>query len=119
MGLNLPLVTSKGPLREDCKQAFQRDLCRGSWPYAVGHRPLLTFPLAEHVNGVKQTIKGAMYGIEPSTRNGNILPIREEAVPSVPKNILLTFESNTPLFSNLLQMFPQLHCPWSPLKAMS
>ena len=37
-------------------------------------------------------IKGALYGTEPSTRNGNIWPTREEAAPSVPKNILLTFE---------------------------
>ena len=28
--------------------------------------------------------------IEPSTRNGKIWPTREEAAPSVPKNILLT-----------------------------
>ena len=35
-------------------------------------------------------LKGALYGIEPSTRNGQIWPTREEAAPSVPKNILLT-----------------------------
>ena len=40
-------------------------------------------------------LKGALYGIEPSTRNDKIWPTREEAAPSVPKNILLTFESKT------------------------
>ena len=40
----------------------------------------------------KYIFKGALYGIEPSTRNGKIWPTREEAAPSVPKNILLTFE---------------------------
>ena len=41
-------------------------------------------------------IKGALYVIEPSTRNDKIWPTREEAAaPSVPKNILLTFESKT------------------------
>ena len=40
------------------------------------------------------TAKGALYGIEPSTRNGKMLSTREEAAPLVPKNIL-TFESNT------------------------
>ena len=34
-------------------------------------------------------VKGALYGIEPSTHNGKIWPTREEAAPSVPKNILL------------------------------
>ena len=34
-------------------------------------------------------IKGALYGIEHSTRNSKIWPTREEAAPSVPKNILL------------------------------
>ena len=37
-------------------------------------------------------LKGALYGIEPSTRNSKIWPTREEAALSVPKNILLTFE---------------------------
>ena len=34
-------------------------------------------------------IKGALYGIEPSTRNSQIWPTREDAALSVPKNILL------------------------------
>ena len=32
--------------------------------------------------------KGALYVIEPSTRNGKMWPTRDEAAPSVPKNIL-------------------------------
>ena len=38
---------------------------------------------------VEFIFKGALYGIEPSTRKGKIWPTREEAAPSVPKNILL------------------------------
>ena len=37
----------------------------------------------------RTTLKGALYGIEPSTRNSKIWSTREEAAPSVPKNILL------------------------------
>ena len=44
------------------------------------------------VLGMESLFKGALYGIEPSTCNGKIWPTREEAAPSVPKNILLTFE---------------------------
>ena len=68
-----------------------------------------------------EPFKGALYVIEPPMRNSKIWPTREEAAPSVPKNILLNFNQtgHAPLFSNLLQMFPQLHCPGSLLKAMS
>ena len=47
------------------------------------------------VLSIYKLLKGALYGIESSTRNGNIWPTHEEAAPSVPKNILLPFESNT------------------------
>ena len=52
----------------------------------------------QHIQHIKETIlqsscssiREALYGIEPSTRNSKIWPTREEAAPSVPKHILLT-----------------------------
>ena len=43
---------------------------------------LLAFSISERNT---PPFKGALYGIEPSTRNSNIWPTREEAALSVPK----------------------------------
>ena len=37
-------------------------------------------------------IKGVLYGIEPSTRNGTTWPTREEAAPSVPKTSVIDWK---------------------------
>ena len=59
--------------------------------------------LANNTNNIqlsKGCFKGALYGIEPSTRNSKIWPTHEEAAPSVPKNILLNLNQtrHAPLF---------------------
>ena len=44
---------------------------------------------------IKIALKGHCTGLNLAKWIGTIWPTREEAAPSVPKNILLTFESNT------------------------
>ena len=66
-------------------------------------------------------IKGALYGIEPSTRNSKIWPPHEEAAPSVPKNILLNLNQTrtcTSLFQSITDV-SKLPCSGLLLKAMS
>ena len=48
--------------------------------------PVMTYCHCEYIC---DQFKGALYGIEPSTRNSKIWSTREKAAPSVPKNILL------------------------------
>ena len=67
------------------------------------------------------TIKGALYGIEPSTRTAKFgRPARRQHCQYLKISYWIWIKHrHAPLFSNLLQMFPQLHCPGSLLKAMS